>query len=85
MALSEWCYLHLVARTDHNGLNLKYLCTQKNLQDHQWHWLAFLSKYQFDLIYQPGKQMVVPDALRQKPKTETDFENLLRMQKHPDD
>eukprot|EP00961_Rhodomonas_salina_P068705 922058-Rhodomonas_salina.1 len=87
MILEEWCHyllqLHFVARTDHNGL--KYKRTQKNLLDSQWHWLAFFSEYQFDLIYQPGKQMVVPDALSRKPKTETNFENLLRMQKRPDD
>lgn len=53
LAMEEWRHyllpVHFVARTDHNGL--KYLKTQKNLKEHQWHWLAFFSEYHFDLQY----------------------------------
>ena len=87
IAMEEWRHyllpIHFVARTDHNGL--KFLQTQKHLRERQWHWLAFFSEYQFDLVYRPGKQMTVPDALSRKPKTESDIETLLRIQKRPDD
>eukprot|EP00961_Rhodomonas_salina_P090950 1223993-Rhodomonas_salina.2 len=86
VAFEEWRHyllpLHFTARTDHNGL--KYLKTQKNLNERQWHWLAFFSEYQFDLLYRPGKQMVVPDALSRKPRTENDIQELLRVQKNED-
>jgi hypothetical protein len=40
--------------------------------------MAFFSEYQFDLLYRPGKQMQVPDALSRKPRTEEDILDLLR-------
>ena len=65
LSLEEWRHyllgVHFTARTDHNGL--KFLRTQKHLKEGQWHWMAFFSEYQFDLLYWPGKQMQVPDAL----------------------
>ena len=80
IALEKWRHyllpLHFVCRTDHNGL--KYLRTQKNLKERQWHWMAFFSEYHFDLLYRPGKQMQVPDALSRKPRTEEDILDLLR-------
>ena len=80
IALEKWRHyllpIHFTCRTDHNGL--KYLRTQKNLKERQWHWMAFFSEYQFDLLYRPGKQMQVPDALSRKPKTEEDILDLLR-------
>jgi hypothetical protein len=48
--------------------------------------MAFFSEYQFDLLYRPGQQMQVPEALRRKPRTEEDVFDLLRtkegMQSH---
>lgn len=80
IALEKWRHyllpIHFTCRTDHNGL--KYLRTQKNLKERQWHWMAFFSEYQFDLLYRPGKQMQVPDALSRKPRTEEDILDLLR-------
>ena len=79
LALEEWRHyllgVHFTARTDHNGL--KYLRTQKHLKERQWHWMAFFSEYQFDLLYRPGKQMQVPDALSRKPRTTLDIQELL--------
>eukprot|EP00961_Rhodomonas_salina_P302706 3940943-Rhodomonas_salina.2 len=50
IALEEWRHyllpIHLKARTDHNLNDLKYLRTQKNLRELQWHWLAFFSEHQ---------------------------------------
>eukprot|EP00961_Rhodomonas_salina_P037487 503739-Rhodomonas_salina.1 len=84
LAFEEWRHyllpLHFTARTDHNGL--KYIKTQKNLKERQWHWLAFFSEFHFDLQYRPGKQMAVPDSLSRKPHTETDIQNLLRTTKN---
>ena len=80
IALEKWRHyllpLHFTCRTDHNGL--KYLRTQKTLKERQWHWMAFFSEYQFDLLYRPGKEMQVPDALSRKPRTEEDILDLLR-------
>eukprot|EP00961_Rhodomonas_salina_P024744 333145-Rhodomonas_salina.1 len=64
-AMDEWRHyllpISFMAKTDHHGL--RYLCTQKNLSERQWHWLAFFAQFQFKLNYRPGTQMVVPDAL----------------------
>eukprot|EP00961_Rhodomonas_salina_P295833 3935818-Rhodomonas_salina.5 len=49
------------------------------------HFIARTDHNGLKYLCTPGKQMAVPDSLSRKPKTETDFENLLRMQKHPDD
>lgn len=85
-AFEEWRHyllpLHFKARTDHNGL--KYLRTQKNLSERQWHWLAFFSEFYFDLDYRAGKKMVVPDSLSRKPLTNSDIEDMLRL-KHQED
>eukprot|EP00961_Rhodomonas_salina_P051024 684585-Rhodomonas_salina.1 len=75
--------ISFVARTDHHGL--RYLRTQKNLSERQWRWLAVFAQFQFELNYRPGTQMVVPDALSRKPKTELDIEHLLRMQGRDED
>ena len=81
LAFEEWKHylLPLVfkARTDHNGL--KYLKTQKHLSERQWHWLGFLSEFNFELIYKPGTQMKVPDALSRKPHTKEELQDLLRV------
>jgi hypothetical protein len=81
LSLEEWRHyllgVHFTARTDHNGL--KFLRTQKHLKERQWHWMAFFSEYQFDLLYRPGKQMQVPDALSRKPRTTQDIQELLRI------
>ena len=81
LAFDEWKHyllpLQFVARTDHNGL--KYLKTQKTLNQRQWHWLAFFSEFQFELFYRPGAKMQVPDALSRKPHTQDDLKDLLRI------
>eukprot|EP00960_Hanusia_phi_P013747 403541-Hanusia_phi.AAC.1 len=85
--MDEWRHyllpISFVARTDHHGL--RYLRTQKTLSERQWRWLAFFAQFRFELNYRPGTQMVVPDALSRKPKTELDIEHLLRMQGRDED
>ena len=81
LAMEAWRHyllpISFQARTDHNGL--KYLKTQKNLKERQWHWVNKFSEYQFDLQYRPGQNMVPPDALSRRPHTKASIDNLLRM------
>jgi hypothetical protein len=80
-AFEEWRHyllpIFFKARTDHNGL--KYLKTQKHLSDRQWQWLGFFNEYQFDLVYRPGAQMQVPDALSRRPHSQQELESVLRI------
>lgn len=50
--------------TDHR--NLEYFTTMKLLNQHQAHWSEFLSRFNFKIIYQPGKQGAKPDALTRR-------------------
>ena len=63
--MEQWRHYLLLIRflacTDHNGL--KYLKTQPNLSERQWHWIAFFSEYNFDIEYHAHSKMQVPDAL----------------------
>ena len=81
LAFEEWKHyllpLKFIARTDHNGL--KYLKTQSQLNQRQWHWLAFFSEFQFELVYRPGSKMQVPDALSRRPHTQAQLQDLLRV------
>ena len=47
--------------TDNKGL--KYLLDQPNLNARQARWLAFLSKYDFEIQHIKGKENKVVDAL----------------------
>ncbi|KAI0993916.1 hypothetical protein K3495_g14268, partial [Podosphaera aphanis] len=61
-------------KTDHK--NLAYFMTTKALSQRQVRWSEFLSQFNFRIIYRPGEQAVLPDALSRKsedrPKDITD-------------
>ena len=50
--------------TDHKSL--KYLFSQKELNMRQQRWVEFISSYDFEILYHPGKGNVVADALSRK-------------------
>ena len=50
--------------SDHKSL--KYIFTQRDLNMRQRRWMEFLEDYDFTLIYHPGKENVVADALSRK-------------------
>ena len=50
--------------TDHKSL--RYLFSQKDLNQRQSRWLEFIKDYEFALQYHPGKANVVADALIRK-------------------
>ena len=47
--------------TDHN--NLKYFIEAKTFNGRQAHWAAYLSQFDFKVIYRPGSQAGKPDTL----------------------
>jgi hypothetical protein len=50
--------------TDHR--NLEYFITTKLLNRRQARWSEFLSRFNFKIIYRPGKQGIKPDALTRR-------------------
>jgi hypothetical protein len=50
--------------TDHR--NLEYFTTTKLLNRRQARWSEFLSRFNFKIIYRPGKQGIKPDALTRR-------------------
>jgi hypothetical protein len=67
-AIQEWkCYLDgqkFQVITDHKSL--VYLQKQPHLSSRQIRWLEFLSQFDFELQYRPGKSNVVADALSRR-------------------
>jgi hypothetical protein len=68
-ALSEWRH-YLDGRrftiiTDHHSLT--YLQTQPKLSKRQVRWITQLADFDFDIVYRPGKDNVVADALSRRP------------------
>lgn len=67
-ALKIWHHYLLVEKfilyTDHKFL--KYLFSQKELNLRQQRWLEFLASYDLDILYTPGKENRVADALSRK-------------------
>ncbi len=55
---------HITIETDH--CSLKYLQTQPTLSERQARWQQTLSKFDFDIVYKPGNQNVVADALSRR-------------------
>ena len=67
-ALREWRH-HLLGspikiETDH--CSLKYFQTQPNLSQRQARWSEFMSQFDYQIIYLPGKQNIVADALSRR-------------------
>jgi len=50
--------------TDHK--NLEYFMTKKQLSERQIRWYETLSKFQFSLVYRPGSEAIIPDALSRR-------------------
>ena len=69
-ACKEWRhYLHgskFKIVTDHD--TLKYIDTQKKqLSPRQHRWAEFMAEFNYEIVYRPGKQNVVADALSRRP------------------
>ena len=47
--------------TDHKGLT--YLLNQKNISGHQARWLEKISSFMFEVVYVPGSENIITDAL----------------------
>ena len=53
--------VHVDMFTDHKSL--QYVFSQKDLSLHQRRWLELLKDYDMSVLYHPGKDIVVADAL----------------------
>jgi hypothetical protein len=68
-ALEEWDALlrsvkHFTVRTDHK--NLAYFAQLQKLNDRQVRWSLFLSRFNCTIMYKPGKENVLADALSRR-------------------
>ncbi|GKA69446.1 putative reverse transcriptase domain-containing protein [Tanacetum coccineum] len=61
-ALSVWDQVYGV----HDYNSLQHILNQKKLNMRQHHWLEFLSDYDCEIRYHPGKENVIVDALSMK-------------------
>ena len=50
--------------TDHK--NLEYFIVKRQLSERQIRWYEILAKFQFSLVYRPGKEATIPDALSRR-------------------
>lgn len=50
--------------TDHK--NLEYFMVKRQLSERQIRWYEVLTKFQFSLVYRPGAEAVIPDALSRR-------------------
>lgn len=50
--------------TDHK--NLEYFMVKRQLSERQIRWYETLTKFQFSLVYRPGNEAVLPDALSRR-------------------
>jgi predicted aspartyl protease len=65
---------HFKILTDHK--NLEYFTKKQRLTERQMRWALELSRYDFVMVYRPGKEAVIPDSLSRRdqdlPKDITD-------------
>ena len=50
--------------TDHK--NLEYFMVKRQLSERQIRWYETLTKFQFSLVYRPGAEAILPDALSRR-------------------
>lgn len=60
---------HFKIVTDHNPL--RYFDTQNTLTRRQARWMELMQEYDYEILYQPGKQNVVADTLSRRPDLHT--------------
>lgn len=61
--------------------NLEYFMTKKQLTERQVRWYEALAPFQFLLVYRPGSEAIVPDALSRREQDtlgEADHESRFR-------
>ena len=56
--------VHTTVLTDH--LNLKYWMEPRELNPRQARWVEILAPFRIDIVYRPGKQATMPDALSRR-------------------
>lgn len=56
--------VHTTVLTDHH--NLSFWMTPRQLSPRQARWAEILAPFSFDIVYRPGKQAVMPDALSRR-------------------
>jgi hypothetical protein len=49
-----------------NYKNLEYFMKKQNLSERQARWAERLIRYQFSIVYRPGSEAIVPDALSRR-------------------
>ena len=57
---------HTTVFTDHHSI--KYLTTQPNLTGRQYRWLELIQQFDLEILYRPGSQNTVADALSRSPE-----------------
>jgi hypothetical protein len=57
--------VHTTVYTDH--LNLRYWTKPRQLNPRQARWVDTLSNFRFKIVYRPGKEAILPDALSRRP------------------
>ena len=56
--------------TDHEPL--EHVFTQRDLNKQQCRWVKKLADTSIEIVYRPGKEATVPDALSRRPQTEAE-------------
>ncbi|KAI0996648.1 hypothetical protein K3495_g11536 [Podosphaera aphanis] len=52
--------------------NLQYFMTRQKLSERQARWAEYLSRFNFKLVYRPGKEATIPDALSRRDQDRPD-------------
>lgn len=65
-----------ILESDHDSL--KRLQTQKNLQGKEARWLEYFQQFDMKIVYKPGKENVVADALSRRPDFNEKIEGAMK-------